>query len=71
MYAGSNGEARVELRLDDRDFSVTHDFAPNQLVPADIRELRLIRVWYDVLSARTFREVAKVDKLLSEYTEGD
>ena len=71
LWAGPNGEQWIGLQLDDQGYSTARQFKPQQLVPADIREMRLIRLWYDVLAARTHREMAQVEKLLSEYGEGD
>src|SRR3954453_20127813 len=70
LWPGPNGETWIGVGLQDEGFSRSQQFTPSQLVPADIRELRLIRLWNDVLMERTNREVAKVNKLLLEY-EGD
>lgn len=69
LWPGPNGEPRIGLGLDDEGFRLSQQFSPNQLVPADIRELRLRRVWHDVLMERTRREVARANKLLDEYHE--
>ena len=67
LWVGPTGEPVIGLGLQDEGYSKGQQFAPSQLVPADIRELRLIRLWNDVLMARTHREVAKANKLLNEY----
>lgn len=70
LWAGPSGEPVIGLGLQDEGYSKGQQFVPGQLVPTDIRELRLIRLWNDVLMERTHREVARANKLLKEY-EGE
>lgn len=70
LWARPDGEPMIGLELQDEGDSKGQQFAPSQLVPADIRELRLIRLWNDVLMERARREVAKVNQMLNEY-EGE
>lgn len=69
LWSGPSGETWIGLDLEDEGYSRKQQFSPSQLVPADIRELRLIRIWNDVLMERTRREVARANKLLDEYGE--
>lgn len=70
LWAGPNGEPLISLRLDDQDYSTARTFTPNQLVPADIRELRLLSVWNEVLGKRSWREFDRVNELIRHYQEG-
>lgn len=70
LWEGPNGETFIGLGLQDHDYAVGKQFSPNQLVPADIRELRLISLWNDVLSKRTWREFDRVNELIRQY-QGD
>jgi hypothetical protein len=70
LWEGPNGEAFIGLGLQDHDYSIGKQFTPNQLVPADIRELRLISLWNDVLSKRSWREFNRVNDLIRQFQEG-
>lgn len=69
LSSGPNGETWIGLALHDQGYNRGQQFAPNQLVPADIREYRLIQIWNDVLEQRTRREVDRVNKLISQMEE--
>jgi hypothetical protein len=70
LWQGPNGETFIGLGLQDEGYSRGVQFTPNQLVPADIRELRLLSVWNDLLRARSHREFARVSELISQAEEG-
>lgn len=70
LWSGPNGEVFIGLQLDDQNYSTARQFTPNQLVPADIRELRLLSIWNDVLSSRSWREFKRVNELIRQYQEG-
>ncbi len=69
LWAGPDGEARIGLGLQDQGYSRSQQFSPNQLVPTDIREHRLIEIWNDVLQQRTHRQVARVNELISQMED--
>lgn len=69
LWSGSNSETWIELQLQDEGYSKTMNFSPNQLVPADIRELRLVQVWNDVLQQRTQRQFLRVNELISQMED--
>jgi hypothetical protein len=66
LWTGSNGETWIGLALQDQGFRRSQQFSPSQLVPADLREYRLIQIWNDVLEQRTRREVERVNKLIGQ-----
>jgi hypothetical protein len=69
LWCAPNGEAFIGLQLDDEGYSAARQFTPSQLTPPDMRELRLVMVWNDVLSYRTRREFERVNELIREYQE--
>jgi hypothetical protein len=69
LWSAPSGETFIGLQLDDEGYSTARNFTPNQLVPADIRELRLLSLWNDVLSKRTWREFERVNELIRQYRE--
>ena len=69
LWSGPNGETWIGLGLQDEGYTRSQQFAPNQLVPADIREYRLIQIWNDVLQQRTHRQVARVNELIRQMED--
>lgn len=68
LWSGPNGEAFIGLQLDDQDFSAVRTFTPNQLADEN-RELRLVMLWNDVLSRRSWREFERVNELIRQFRE--
>jgi hypothetical protein len=69
LWSGADGAVWIGLELRDQGFSRGQQFAPSQLVPADIREHRLIEIWNDVLERRTRRQVDRVNELISQLED--
>ncbi|WP_439621698.1 hypothetical protein [Gemmata sp.] len=69
LRPGPSGEPTIGLDLQDEDYKRGQWFAPNQLVPADMRELRLVQLWNDVLQQRTHRQMRKVNELISQLED--
>lgn len=65
LKAGLGGEPTIGLDLKDEDYKRGQWYTPNQLVPADIREYRLVQLWNDVLQQRTHRQMRRVNELIS------
>jgi hypothetical protein len=68
---GPEGQPRIGLELRDREYAVAQTFSPNQLLPADIRVLRLLSIWNDVMRERTWRGVKRVNELLNQPSEDE
>lgn len=69
LKAGPNGEPTIGLDLQDEDYKRGQWYTPNQLVPADMRELRLVQLWNDVLHQRTRRQFNRVNELISQMED--
>lgn len=69
LWTMPSGEVRIGLELRDEGYSRSLHFAPNQLVPADIRELRLVQIWNDVLQQRTHRQFVRVNELIRQMED--
>src|SRR5580704_3701526 len=41
LWSDQNGEIWISLMLQDLEFSNTHQFSPSQLIPRDLREIRM------------------------------
>jgi hypothetical protein len=70
LYPDPEGRPLVGLGLEDGPYSTGRTYTPKQLKPSDIRELRLLGVWNDLLRARSHRGLARVNELISQ-AEGD
>ncbi|VTT96380.1 unnamed protein product [Gemmataceae bacterium] len=69
LRSGPNGEPGITLDLRDEEYTRAQWFPPNQLVPTDMRELRLVQLWNDVLQQRTHRQMRKVNELISQLED--
>lgn len=69
LFPGPEGRPTVGLELSDGPYSAGHTFSPNQLVPADIRELRLLRIWNELLRARSHRDFARLNEMINQVGE--
>lgn len=71
LWVGPQQQDFISLELSDAEgYSAAHTFTPKQLVPADIRELRLIQIWNDLLRARSHRGLERLNELVSQL-EGE
>lgn len=70
LWNGPTGPL-IGLQLDDDGLAVAQHFAPAQLEAADVRELRLVMAWNDLLSKRTWQAFERVNALLRNYREED
>lgn len=70
LWSGADGKPLISLQLDDEGYSSAHNFSPTQLELAGMRELRLVMIWNDVLSERTWRQHDRVNELIRQFQEG-
>lgn len=71
LWTGPQSQDFVSLELSDSEgYSSARTFTPKQLVPADIRELRLVQIWNDLLKARSHRGLERLNELVSQM-EGE
>jgi hypothetical protein len=69
LWSGPQGQPFIALQLRDGGYSVTHNYTPAQLVPADIRELRLLDVWNWRLRVQSHRDLARLNELVSQLED--
>src|SRR5438067_1225025 len=60
------GRPVINLKLVDEQYATTRTFTPNQLIPPDLRTLRLLAVWNDLLRARSHRDAERVNELIGQ-----
>lgn len=68
LWNGPTGPL-IGLQLDGEGLAVAQQFTPTQLDSGDVRELRLVMVWNDLLSKRTWQAFERVNALLRNYRE--
>lgn len=69
IYPDPQGEPKIGLGLSDEAYSTGRVFTANQLVPADIRELRLLQVWGDLLREQSHRGLTRINELINQMED--
>lgn len=66
LTAALDGHPQIGVVLQDSDYRIARQYSPAQLVPADIRELRMLDLWDNVLKYRVDTRILRTSKILAE-----
>jgi hypothetical protein len=67
LWSYPNGEVWIGVDIHDQDFFLGEQCPVRLMADTDDRELRLVHLWNKVLRARTRREIARGNDLISQY----